>query len=168
MRCSPTRLLIGVGACVAFGAVPALAAPDAGPPVVTHVRITHSRFRVGTQPVAQMSTKRAGGHKAPIGTTFKLNVSERSMVVVGIVGRVGRGKLDEKCLDAIVTGRGCPGLIATGFSRLGKGPGKVSIPFSGRIGTTSLPPGTYEAGVEAVDASDRSSDLKLVHFKIVK
>lgn len=168
MRCSPNRLLAGIGVCVGFGAVPAQAALDTAPPVVTHVRVTHSRFRVGTRPMAQVAAKRAGRSKAPIGTTFKLSVSERSTVVVGIAGKVGRGKLDENCLAAVLTGRRCPALVATGFSRRGKGPGRVSIPFSGRIGSTRLPPGIYAAAVEAVGLSGLSSEPKIVHFQIVK
>jgi hypothetical protein len=89
-------------------------------------------------------------------------------VVVGIAGRIGRRKPDKNCLENALLGRPCPAFVATGFSRSAQGPGKVSIAFSGRIGTTPLPPGTYAAAVGAVDASGLSSDPKIVHFKIVK
>ena len=168
MRCSPTKLLVGIAACVGAGAVPAIAAPDTSPPVVTHVRVTHSRFRVGTRPMAQFAAQHAGRSKAPIGTTFELSVNERSTVVVGIAGRIAGRKPDKNCLENALAGRPCPAFVATGFARSGQGPGKVSIAFSGRIGTTPLPPGTYVAAVGASDASGLSSDPKIVHFKIVK
>jgi hypothetical protein len=51
--------------------------------------------------------------------------------------------------------------------RGGRGPGAVSIPFSGRLGGTRLAPGSYVASVNAIDASGNRSRPATVRFTVV-
>ena len=64
--------------------------------------------------------------KTPTATTFALNLNERATLIVDITGKVKGHRV-------------APGTLV----RAGRGPGKVSIPFSGRIGATRLAPGSY-------------------------
>ena len=47
-------------------------------------------------------------------------------------------------------------------------PGTVSIPFSGRVGKTALPVGSYSATITAIDGAGNRSKAVIVKFKIVK
>jgi hypothetical protein len=51
--------------------------------------------------------------------------------------------------------------------RSGRGPGHVTIAFSGRLGATRLAPGRYAAAVAAVDGAGNQSAIKIVKFTIV-
>jgi hypothetical protein len=120
--------------------------PDTVNPTVSGAKLTNVRFRVAKGATAVVARARRT-KAAPTGTTLRLNVSERSTVAVAI----GRRK--------IVRGT---------LVRAGVAPGKVSIPFSGRLGKTALPAGSYTAAITAIDGAGNRSKAVIVKFTIVK
>ena len=126
---------------------------DHAPPVVSKLTRTHARFRVAGTATATIAAHRVAKHKAPktpTATTFTLTLDERATLIVDITGKVNGHRVS-------------PGTLV----RAGRGPGKVSIPFSGRIGATRLAPGSYVASVTAIDAAGNRSRPRTVTFTVV-
>jgi hypothetical protein len=111
-------------------------AADRTPPQITRLKSTRARFRVV-------------GARA--GTTFTLDVNERSNLVLSFKGKV----------------RGHRVAVPAVLIRTRRGPGVVSIPFSGRVGGARLKPGSYVASVTAIDAAGNRSRPATVSFKVV-
>jgi PKD domain len=117
--------------------------PDTRAPSVSGLALTHRRFRVTKNGVAQI----AAAKRAPAGTTVRLSLSERATLVIVIAhGRTVRGTL----------------------VRASSGPGSVRVPFSGRIAGGALRPGSYTASVTAIDGSGNRSKPDRVKFTVVK
>jgi hypothetical protein len=56
-----------------------------------------------------------------------------------------------------------PGVVI----RAARGPGIVSIPFSGRIGSSALLPGSYVVTARAIDAAGSRSQPRAASFTVV-
>jgi hypothetical protein len=116
-----------------------VATPQAGadrtPPRITRLRSARARFR-------------AAAHR---GTTFTLNVDERSTLVLSFTRKAGRRRI---AVPAVLI-------------RTRSGPGAVAIPFSGRVGGARLKAGSYAASVTAIDAAGNRSRPATVSFKVV-
>jgi hypothetical protein len=153
------------GAVGADGTVRSAAtAPDTTPPVITRLKLSHVRFRIGNDTTAQIAAKQM----PPTGTTFRLVVSERSTVLIAIAGKVAGHTSGARCVPGPGRGARCVTIVTPGpIIRSGRGPGSVTIPFSGRLGATRLQPGRYAAAVAAVDDAGHRSAIKLVKFTIV-
>jgi hypothetical protein len=65
-------------------------------------------------------------------------------------------------------GPACAAIVKPGtLIRTDRGPGTVSIRFSGRLGNIPLAPGQYVAGVAAVDRAQNTSNFAFVRFVVV-
>jgi hypothetical protein len=159
-------LLFALTAVLAV-ALPASAAstpPDTTPPVITGLKLSHARFQIGKGATAQIAAKR----RTPTGTTFKLSVSERSTVLIGLAGKVAGHMSGARCVPGPGRGANCVTITTPGaIIRSGRGPGQVTIPFTGRLGATRLAPGRYAAAVAALDEAGHQSAIKIVKFTIV-
>jgi hypothetical protein len=118
---------------------------DRTAPKVTRVSLTHRRFRVGKGGTAQLAGRKA--KRSPAGTALRLTLDERSTLAVTIERR---------------------GAVHGTLVRAAAGPGKLSVPFSGRFGRTALPVGSYTASVVAIDGSGNRSKPVRVKFTVVK
>ena len=79
--------------------------------------------------------------------------------------RVGRTRT---ATTASKRGDPCSTVVTLGpLIRLNRGPGQVSIPFSGRVGRKTLPPGRCVGVVQAIDAAGNASAIEIVHFTVV-
>ena len=137
---------------------------DQTPPVISALKVTNAQFRISRVSTAALAAKR----KAPIGTAFTLNLSERSTLRLAIVGKLRGRKAGKRCVVGRKHGPRCSTLVSLGpIVRSGRGPGRVSIPFSGRTGSKTLPPGSYLATFTAVDDAGNSSTPKTVRFAVV-
>jgi hypothetical protein len=110
-------------------------AADRTPPRITGLRSARARFRIGARK----------------GTTFTLNVDERSTLVLSFMGKVHGRRVT----------------VPAVLIRTRRGPGVVSIAFSGRVGGAGLKPGSYVASVTAIDAAGNRSRPATVSFKVV-
>ena len=127
------------------GPVPTGPDVDTTAPVVSKASLTNKRFRVTRRGTAQLAaTKRK---RAPAGTALRLTLSERATLAVSIERRrVVRGTL----------------------VRASAGPGRATIPFSGRIGRRALSPGSYTATITAIDGAGNRSRAVRVKFSVSK
>jgi hypothetical protein len=114
-------------------------AVQATPPAET-VKPTVSRVKL-------TNTRFRVAKAAPAGTALRLRVSERSTLAIAIArSKIVRGTL----------------------VRAGVAPGTVSVPFSGRLGRTALPAGSYTATITAIDGAGNRSRAVIARFTIVK
>ena len=81
---------------------------------------------------------------------FSQRLSERATLVYAISGKVKGRKVDLPV-----------------FLRAARGPGAVSVPFSGRLAGSALAPGSYKASVTAIDAAGNRSRPATVRFTVV-
>ncbi|HUO75247.1 MAG TPA: PKD domain-containing protein [Solirubrobacteraceae bacterium] len=138
---------------------------DSAAPVITQLHTLHARFRAATGSTADIA---AGRSKAPFGTTFTLSVNERSTLVISLAGRIAGRRAGTHCVAGARRGRPCAVRVSPGtLVRVGRGPGAVSIPFTGRLDGTRLLPGSYSATVVAIDAAGNRSQPKAVSFTVV-
>jgi len=141
---------------------------DTTPPVITGFKVSHTRFRVGTSTTALIASRARGAAKVPTGTTFTLSVSERSTVVMAFVGKVDGHRSGNRCVTGGHRGAACAMIVKPGaLIRIDRGPGQVSIRFSGRVGNAPLAPGQYIAGVAAVDGAENTSNFAFLRFIVV-
>ena len=112
--------------------------------MISGLKVTNAQFRISRVSTAALAAKR----KTPIGTAFTLNLSERSTLRLAIVGKLPGRKAGKRCVVGRKHGPRCSTIVSLGpIVRSGRGPGHVSIPFSGRVGSKTLPPGSYLADV---------------------
>ena len=135
-------------ATIVVGVPSATTPPDTTPPIVGSLKTANKKFRVGTSATATIAKAKRKARKSPLGTTFTLTLSERStlVVTVGAKSHATRGGT---------------------LIRTKRGPGKVSIPFSGRVGSAKLAPGSYTASFIAIDAAGNRSRPQSVAFTVV-
>lgn len=143
----------------------AVATPaDRTAPVIAGLRSSHPRFSVGGAAFALIAAKR----RTPSGTVFTLGVSERATLVLSFTGKLAGRRAGKRCVAGRNRGRRCTVAVAPGIAvRAGRGPGVVSIPFSGRVGATRLLPGSYVMSVSAIDAAGNRSRPQTVAFTAV-
>ena len=135
------------------------------PPVITGLALSNIRFRTSSSVTAEIAARR----RAPTGTTFRLHLSERSTLRVAFAGKLAGHRSAKRCFAGPGRGRACSVIVSPGaMIRTGRGPGAVSIPFSGRLGARYLSPGSYTAAITAIDAAGSASAPQTVTFVIVK
>ena len=137
---------------------------DTTPPLLRGLSVTNARFRVGTKSTAQFAANRG----TPVGTTFKMNVSEPGTVVIAIAGKLAGREAGSRCVVGGTRGRRCALIVEPGaIVRFHRGPGNVSIPFSGTLDSTRLKPGSYVAVAAALDEAENESNIEFVRFTVV-
>ena len=120
-------------------------AKDTTPPVITRLGVTNKRFIAAHGRTALIAARR----KTPSGTAFRFAISERATAVLTLT-RTGKGRHPSETII-----------------RAGRGPGNVSIPFSGRLDGRALSSGTYTASITAIDGSGNRSRPRTVGFTVV-
>jgi PKD repeat protein len=137
---------------------------DTTAPTITRLRVTNARFRTAGDTAALIAASR----RIPAGTSFKLALSERATVVLSLRGRVAGRRAGSHCVAAGRRGRRCVVALDAGtIIRAGRGPGNVTIPFSGRVDGRSLPAGADSASVVAIDGAGNRSRPRTVRFTVV-
>jgi hypothetical protein len=144
--------------------------PDKTKPVISKLKLSHTKFKVGKTKTA-VSAKAKKHHTTPSSTTLSFTLSENASVSIVVEHRLSGRKRKGKC----VTGRLAPkhGTKCTKstsvktLKRTGKkGANKVS--FSGRIGSTKLTPGSYRFTITATDAAKNRSSTHHISFTVVR
>jgi hypothetical protein len=137
------------------GCVPAPPAKVA--PTLSGAHMTHRRFRVGAP----------GAARAPKGTRFVYTVSEPAKVTIGIYRKAAGRKKGRRCVKPRHgLHKRCTRFVRQGALTVQSPAGRVSIPFSGRIGRRALSPGGYQARLVAASSGGRSKQVRL-NFTIV-
>jgi hypothetical protein len=95
-------------------------------------------------------------------------MSKQATIFLAFVGRVDGHRLGNRCLVGRHRGHACAVIVKPGMLiRADRGPGTVSIHFSGRIGNVPLAPGQSVAGIAAIDRADNPSNPAFVRFIVV-
>jgi hypothetical protein len=143
---------------------------DTEPPVLGSLAVSAKRFRVGPGITAVAAAA------AVRGTTLSFRVSEAATARIAVQrGLPGRRKAG-RCVapsKARRSARRCTRWTTRAtLTRAVAAAGKVSVPFSGRIGSASLSkklaPGRYRFRVVAADAAGNASDPATIRFRIVR
>ena len=110
---------------------------DTAKPVISKLSITNKKFRVGPGPTVIAT-------KSPVGTRFKLTVSEPATLKIALQRLLPGRRVKGKCVAPRRSNRKKPRCTRTQgkgtLTRAGLN-GAVSIPFSGRVGKKKLPAG---------------------------
>jgi hypothetical protein len=149
-------------------ALPPSVKPDRTPPVLGSLRLTTRRFAVGKAltPLAAAS---------PRGTTLRFKVSEPGSATIEVQRlRPGRRRAG-RCVaptNVLRRARRCTRTKTFATLRRAVQVGTVTVPFSGRIGTSNLarrqPTGSYRFTVRTVDNAGNRSDRETIGFTVVK
>jgi hypothetical protein len=98
-------------------------------------------------------------------------VSEKSTIAIAFERSEPGRRKGRRCVKPTRKNRKsrkCKRGVKRGSIQRAAGPGKVEIPFSGRIGRKALKTGSYRALVTARDAAGNVSRQQTLTFKVVK
>lgn len=140
------------------------AAGDATMPMLTGLRLTARRFRVGPS-----ATPLVAG--TPRGTRFRYMLSEPAVVTFAIARQVAGRRSGRRCVRPtrrLRRAKPCKRYVSTGSFRRMSAAGSLSVPFSGRIGRKALAPGAYRLRVTATDAAGNKSLPVEARFTVVR
>jgi hypothetical protein len=135
-------------------------------PLLSHVRMTHTRFRVGRTPTA-ISAKTVSG----TAFLFDLNATgdigiELSRLVTGLK-RGHRCLVPSRALRRVHAKRCQRAVAIAKLTRRSVPAGKDRVPFTGRVGRRPLRGGNYTARLTASNAAGKSPAVVL-RFKIIR
>jgi WD40-like Beta Propeller Repeat len=149
-------------------------APDKTKPVISKLKLSHTKFKVGktkTAVSAVAAKAKTKHHKpTPSSTTLSYTLSENASMSIVVEHKLSGRKRSGKC----VTGKSAPkhGTRCTKYTsvktlkRTGKkGSNKVS--FTGRISSTKLSAGSYRFAITATDAAKNKSSTHHISFTVV-
>jgi hypothetical protein len=144
-------------------------APDTTPPAVSGYGLTNSTFVVDGVPTPFFGF--AAAKKRSRGTTFEYRLSEAGFVNITITqSRPGRRR-NKACLApsrSLRRAKKCTRITTLGTLTRVSYHGINRIAFSGRLGTSALKPGRYQATLTATDAARNASKPKTISFTIVR
>jgi hypothetical protein len=133
-------------------------------PVISSLSLKNKKFRVGKKATAISSA-------SPVGTVFRLTLSELSTLKIAIQRKQPGRKVKGKCVKPRRANRKrprCTRFVPKGTLTRRQKVGKVQIAFSGRVGKTALRPGAYRALLTATDPAGNRSKRGTVAFRIVR
>jgi hypothetical protein len=136
-------------------------------PAITRASVSHSRFRVARGATAISAAK------APHGTSFRFTLSVIARLQITITHPAPGLRGARRCLAPSpklkrMHAKSCTRAVTAGRLTRARVPsGADSVPFTGRIGTRALTPGSYDAVLVATDASGRSRPVT-VTFAVVR
>lgn len=144
-------------------------------PVVSKLRLSAKRFRVGkkrTAVVAQKRQRRDGRRAAPAGTTIRFTLSQAADVRVTFQRKTAGRRNGGRCVKPkpqLRSKKRCMRWVKTGkaLTRKGLGAGAQKIAFSGRIGKRALKPGAYRLTVVATGANGAKSKPRRAAFTVL-
>jgi len=138
---------------------------DTTVPQIATPQLVPTAFRVGpgATPIAA----------ATRGAEIRFVLSETANVSIAITKPVTGRKVGKTCKAATKANRKkprCSRWVSAGktLTRANLPAGQTAVPFTGRIGTKALQPGSYRAEVTAKDAAGNGSAVATARFRIVR
>jgi alpha-tubulin suppressor-like RCC1 family protein len=131
----------------------------AGPPTLTAITLSHSRWR-------EPKSKRSA---APIGTTFSLTLSEGAKVSFAFTEPLGGRRVGGKCVGQTANNRHrakCTRAVTRGTLSVTEASGRDKLAFQGRAPSKQLAPGRYTLVITATNAAGQQSKPHSVSFTI--
>ena len=142
-------------------------APLVSRPVLSLVRLTNRRFRVGNRSTAVTA------RKAPVGTRFLFRLSVAATVEIAITRSEAGLRHGHSCVAPTRRLRGahakrCTRTVSVGkLTRVKVRAGSDAISFTGRIGVKALAPANYTAALVASNSGGSSQRVTLA-FTVVR
>jgi streptogramin lyase len=144
-------------------------------PVVSKLRLSAKRFRVGKQRTAiaaRKKGKRRGAKRVPVGTTIRFSLNTAADVRISFERRAAGRRNDGRCVKPkprLRSKKRCTRWVKAGraLTRDGLKPGAQRIAFSGRIGRKALKPGSYRLTVVATSATGANSKPRRARFIVL-
>lgn len=139
---------------------------DALPPSITKLKISRSKFKVNKK------AKTPKAAKVAVGATLSYKLSEAGTVSLQ-VQKPGKGKrVGKSCVKPSRSNKkrkSCTRYVNVGKAlKLPAKAGNRKTPFSGKVGSRSLAPGSYRVSLTATDTFGNVSAARTVKFKIVR
>jgi hypothetical protein len=144
--------------------------PDVLAPAITGLKLTNSKFRVGTKKTALVAKKKK--KKAPAGTTLSYALSEIATVSIGIEKATAGRKSGGVCVKPTsklkkAKAKKCTRYVVINTLTRLQLAGANKVSFSGRIDKTKLKPGKYRFSITGKDAKGNVSAPVKKSFTIV-
>lgn len=141
-------------------------------PVVSKLRLSAKRFRVGKARTPVAAQKRRG-KRAAAGTTIRFRLSEAADVRISFERKAAGRRNGGRCVKPkprLRSKKLCTRWVKAGkaLTRKGLGAGPQKAAFSGRIGRRALKPGGYRLTTVATGAAGAKSKPKRVSFTVVQ
>ena len=137
---------------------------DSTAPVLSDLRMTRRRFRVGTDATAISAAGR--------GSVFTFALSEDARTSIAIARQRPGRRAGSRCVKSTRKNRArkrCTYFVVLGtITRAQTKRGANRVAFSGRLGKRKLPFGSYRATLAAVDAAGNRSAPRRVSFRLVR
>jgi streptogramin lyase len=143
--------------------------PDTAPPVISALKLTNTKFKVGTKKTALVA--KAKKMPAKTGTTIKYTLSENATTSIAVLkGAAGRtsGAFCVKPTAKLKKAKKCTRYVLVKTLTRLQLAGANSVAFSGRIESKKLKPGKYRFAITAKDAKGNMSPASTKSFTIVK
>lgn len=125
------------------------------PPVISKLRATSKRFRIGKR-----GTAISGAKRAPFGTIIKFTLSEPATMKFTISCVKPKGAKLKKACKKLAKKPTITRKVAVA--------GPTNFVFTGRMGTKPLSLGSYKMSIVATDSEKLSSKTSTIKFKIVR
>lgn len=162
----PPAPVVGTSSVAGFDVL-----PDGGPPVLTNLRLTRTKFRIDGGRTAIAAQRRA--RPSDRGTELSWRLNEPAIVYI-LVEKLGKGwespGADSRCVirKRSFNDSPCVRLVVMGqLTRRGR-TGQNGMRFTGRFGRRALSPGKYRFGVFARDAAGNTSAVQRISFEMRK
>ena len=161
------------GAFVTFTTPPSspATAPSSVAPVVSSVRESATKWRVGGRLARISSRQGRGKHRPPVGTTFSFSLNEQASVSFAFTQQVSGRKVSGKCLAQTNRNRHkrvCKRTVTRGTLSFNGHSGVNKVSFQGLISRSKkLLLGSYTLVITASSTGQRSTPKQL-KFTIVK
>jgi hypothetical protein len=129
-------------------------------PSLGGLRRTHAVFRVGRLAIPPRGRTAVRRRPVPRGTTFSFQLNQAATVTMAIRRVRGGRRVGRRCLPptpARVRRARCLRLVTVVTLKRDARAGLNRIPFSGKVGRLTLPPGAYRAVFTAANAAGRSA-----------
>jgi streptogramin lyase len=141
-------------------------------PVVSKLRLSAKRFRVGKARTPVAAQKRRGKRVA-VGTTIRFALSAAADVRISFERKAAGRRHGGRCVKPkrrLRSKKLCTRWVKAGkaLTRRSLGAGRQKVAFSGRIGRRALKPGGYRLTIVATGAAGAKSKPKRVVFTVVQ
>lgn len=142
--------------------------PDTRAPVVTRYSLRNRTFRVGTSATPPLAVS---ARRTPAGTTIRYTLSEAGTARIELQQILPGRRKGSRCVaptSRLKKARRCDRIVRRGVLVRTSRAGANAVAFSGRVGRTALPAGSYRAVLVATDAARNGSRAATTSFTIVK
>jgi hypothetical protein len=151
------------------GADASFTTPLPAPPVISHAKQSHKKWRTGGK-LATIARHKSKPRKPPQGTTYSFTLSESATLHLTFTQLVGGRKVKDKCVARSRSNAhkpSCKRKLTRGTLTLSGRQGADQLRFQGRLSKSKrLKPGTYTVSIVAADTFGQHSNTVHLTFTV--